>query len=157
MHKTALAKTRKSRVNQVRYQLFHPSNYLSIHNYVSYVPVGNAVEKLKKWQLQGAEILYLSSHKTKKDVEKDRLVLEKFNFPRGKILYRENSKSYKDIVEEIVPDVLVEDDCESIGGAKEMVMTFVSPKIKKKIKSVTIREFGGIDHLPDNLNELFRY
>lgn len=145
MHKNAEGKTREEIVRQVL------NNEPSVRDFISYIPVGNAAEKLKNWQKQGAEILYLSSHKNKDDVEKDKLVLEKYNFPEGPVFWRQNGESYKDIAEKIIPDVLIEDDCESIGGEKEMTITFVKPDIKKKIKSVVIQEFGGIDDLPDDL------
>jgi len=121
-----------------------------------YIPVDNTVEKLKSWQAQGAEILYLSSHETTEDVEKDKSVLEKYSFPKGQVFYRQNGESYKDIAEKIVPDVLIEDDCESIGGEKEMTITFVKPEVKQKIKSIIVKEFSGIDHLPDNIKEMIR-
>jgi hypothetical protein len=70
MHKSAEGKTREERVKQVI------DGDSSVHDYASYIPVGNAVEKLKSWQSQGAEILYLSSHETAEDVEKDKIVLE---------------------------------------------------------------------------------
>ena len=148
MHKNGEGKTREERVRQVL------DKDLSVFDYISYVPVGNAVKKLKFWQTQGAEILYLSSHETAEDVEKDKSVLEKYKFPKGQIFYRQNGESYKDIAEKITPDILIEDDCESIGGMKEMTITFVRPEIKKMIKSVVVREFSGIDHLPDGINDL---
>lgn len=148
MHKTAEGKTREERVKQV------VGGDPSVHDYASYIPVGNAAEKLKSWQQQGAEILYLSSHETVEDVEKDKVVLGKYNFPKGQVFYRQNSESYKDIAEKIIPDVLIEDDCESIGGENEMTITYVKPEIKQKIKSIVIKEFSGIDNLPDNLMDL---
>ena len=148
MHKNGEGKTREERVRQVL------DKDLSVFDYISYVPVGNAVKKLKFWQTQGAEILYLSSHETAEDVEKDKSVLEKYEFPRGQIFYRQNGESYKDIAEKITPNILIEDDCESIGGTKEMTITFVRPEIKKMIKSVVVKEFGGIDHLPDSIKDL---
>ena len=150
MHKSAESKTREERVKQVL------SSDPSVHDYISYIPVGNAVEKLKSWQTQGAEILYLSSHETAEDVEKDKSVLEKYDFPKGQVYYRQNGESYKDIAEKIIPDVLIEDDCESIGGEKEMTITFVKSEIKQKIKSIIIKEFNGIDHLPDNVEEIIK-
>ena len=122
-----------------------------------YIPVDNTVEKLKSWQAQGAEILYLSSHETTEDVEKDKSVLEKYSFPKGQVFYRQNGESYKDIAEKIVPDVLIEDDCESIGGEKEMTITFVKPEIKQKIKSIVVKEFSGIDSLSDDLSGFITY
>src|SRR3989344_6311164 len=148
MHKSAESKTREERVKQVL------SSDPSVHDYISYIPVGNAVEKLKSWQNQGAEILYLSSHETAEDVVKDKFVLEKYDFPKGQTFYRQNGESYKDIAERIIPDFLIEDDCESIGGEKEMTITFVKPEIKQKIKSIVIKEFGGIDRLPEDIKNL---
>lgn len=98
--------------------------------------------------------MYLSSHETAEDVEKDRFVLEKYDFPKGQILYRQNRESYKNIAERIIPTVLIEDDCESIGGEKEMTITFIKPEIKQKIKSIVVKEFGGIDNLSENINSL---
>jgi len=151
IHKKTENKTREEIVQQVL------NKDESVHDYVSYIPVGNAVEKLKVWQRQGAEILYLSSHETTEDVEKDRSVLEKYGFPKALVYYRQNGESYKDIAERIIPDVLIEDDCESIGGEKEMTITFVNPKIKQKIKSIVVKEFAGIDNLPDDLNTLINF
>lgn len=150
MHKSAERKSREERVQQVR------NKDSSVLDYTSYIPVSNATEKLKSWEKQGAEILYLSSHETPDDVEKDKSVLEKYDFPKGQIFYRQNGESYKDIAERIIPDILIEDDCESIGGEKEMTITFVKPEIKKKIKSIVVKEFSGIDNLPDKIDDLLK-
>lgn len=149
MHKSGLGVTREERVKQVI-----QGDDLSLHNYASYVPVENAVKKIKGWQEQGAEILYLSSHTTLADVNKDRLVLKTYGFPEGKIFYRTSGLRYRDIAETVLPDVLIEDDCESIGGEQEMTITYVRPAYKKRITSIVVKEFGGIDHLPNTLVEL---
>lgn len=151
MHKNAEGKTREEIVRQVL------NKDESVHDYISYIPIGNAVDKLKTWQKQGAEIMYLSSHETAEDVERDKFVLEKYDFPKGPVYYRQNRASYKDIAERIIPDVLIEDDCESIGGEKEMTITFAKPEIRQKIKSIVVKEFAGIDNLPDDLNTLVNY
>jgi hypothetical protein len=148
MHRNAIGKTREERVHQSK------EREASVLDYESYVPIGNAVEKLNNWKQQRAEIIYLSSHESETDVEKDKSVLRKYNFPNGKVLFRKNGESYKDIAEKVTPDILVDDDCESIGGEKEMTITYVRPEIKQKIKSITVKEFQGIDHLPDNINFL---
>lgn len=150
MHKSTEGKTHEERVKQV------VDGDPSVHDYASYIPVGNAVEKLKFWQSQGAEILYLSSHESAEDVQKDKIVLGKYDFPKGQVFYRQNDESYKEIAEKIVPDVLIEDDCESIGGEKEMTITFVKPEIKQRIKSIVVKEFSGIDNLPNEINELLK-
>lgn len=130
----------------------------SLHDYASYIPVGNAAKKLQEWKGQGAKICYLSSHRNAKDVEEDRAVLKKNAFPDGQIFYRRNREEYKDVVEIIrpLPDVIVEDDCESIGGKAEMVYPNLRPELKNKIKSIVVKEFEGIDHIPDSISELVK-
>ncbi len=149
MHRNAAGKTREERVKQSL------EREESVLDYASYIPIGSAVKKLNSWKRQGVEIIYLSSHESEADVEKDKSVLRKYDFPEGQVLYRKNGESYKDITEKIIPDILIEDDCESIGGEKEMTITFVKPDIKEKIKSVVVKEFQGIDHLPDDIKSLW--
>lgn len=148
MHKSAFGQPREVRVKQVM------ENERSVHDYANYVPVGNSVEKLQKWHEQGAEIVYISSHQTVENIEKDKSVLKRYNFPEDEVFFRKEGEEYKDIVERIMPDILIEDDCESIGGEKEMMITFVRPGIKQNIKSIVVKEFEGIDHLPDDMKSL---
>jgi len=148
MHKTAVGCSREERVKQVI------EKDESVEEYNSYVPIGNAVQKLNGWKEQGAVIIYLSSHPDIKSVNDDKSVLKKYDFPSGDFLYRKDGQEYKDVAEDVVPDILIEDDCESIGGAKEMTITFVNPEVKEKIKSIPVKEFGGIDYLPDDFTEL---
>jgi hypothetical protein len=130
----------------------------SIHDYASYIPAGNAARKLQGWKRQGARICYLSSHRNAKDVETDKSVLKKHAFPDGQIFYRRNREEYKDVVERIrpLPDLIIEDDCESIGGEVEMVYPNLKPELKNRIKSIVVKEFGGIDHIPDKVSELHK-
>lgn len=148
MHKTAISHSREEIVKQVE------DKEESVHDYKSYVPVSNVVKKLQNWKNDGAEILYLTSRKKPEEIEQIQNVLKKNKFPDGQLLFRQKNEEYKDVAEKVVPDVLVEDDCESIGGIDEMTITHVKPEIKKKIKSIPIKEFGGIDHLPDKISAL---
>jgi len=152
MHKNAQGLARQEIVKQVM------ESDESVNDYALYIPVGNAVKKLLEWKGQGARICYLSSHKNAKDVEKDKFVLKKYAFPDGQIFYRRNREKYKDVVERIrpLPDVIVEDDCESIGGKVEMVYPNLKPELKNKIKSIVVKEFKGIDHIPDRIPELMK-
>ncbi|MFA4819272.1 MAG: hypothetical protein WC621_05540, partial [Patescibacteria group bacterium] len=84
----------------------------------------------------------------------DDSILRRYSFPIGKIYHREAGETYKDIVERVRPDILIEDDCASIGGEKEMAYPYISKDIQKKIKLIKVKEFGGIDFLPDSLEEL---
>lgn len=141
----------KSREEKVRQSL---NREASVLDYANYVPVGNAVGKLKGWQNQGAEIIYLSSQENSTDIEKDKLVLDKYSFPKSEIYWRQNGESYAEILERLMPDILIEDDCESIGEEKEMTYTNINPNLKSKIKQVVVKEFEGIDNLPDAVEEL---
>ncbi|MFH1286555.1 MAG: hypothetical protein ABII02_02275 [Candidatus Magasanikbacteria bacterium] len=147
MHKNAVGHSREEIVRQVE------TKESSIHDYASYVPVMNAPAKIKGWHDLGAEIIYLTSRKKPHEIEQIKSVLKKYGFPKGRLEYRQGKEEYKDVAERIMPDVLIEDDCESIGGEKEMTITHVSPDKKANIKSIPLKEFGGIDHLPDNLTE----
>jgi len=148
MHKNGLGKTREERVEQVL------NNEESVLDFISYVPVENSVNKLNCWAKQGAEILYLSSHENSDDVKKDKYVLIKYGFPSGEILFRKDGKSYKDLAERVMPDIFIEDDCESIGGESEMVYPNLSDEGKARIKSIIVKEFNGIDDLNDNIDKL---
>ena len=151
MHINGINKSRYERVKQVI------NKDPSISSFSDYVPIGKAHEKLFTWINQGVKIYYLSSHFRLKDVQKDKSVLKQHNFPKGEIFYRTNNIGYGAIIEKILPDILIEDDCESIGGKKEWVITDVNQETKIKIKSIIVKEFGGIDHLPNNLLELYNY
>ncbi|MBM3233044.1 hypothetical protein FJZ18_02670 [Candidatus Pacearchaeota archaeon] len=139
MHKNAIGHTREEIIEQVK------NKEHSVHEYGSYVPIGNAVEKIRKWKRNGAEVFYLTSRRNPQQIEEIRKVLIKYHFPKGKLVFCDESEEYKDVVERVFPDALIEDDCESIGGRKEMTITHVRPEIRDKIKSITIQEFNGID------------
>lgn len=127
----------------------------SVHDYSNYMPVGNAVQKLTGWKKQGATINYLSSRRIGPEIKAIKFVLNKFNFPDAdNLFFRRQNEDYKDVAEKIMPDILIEDDCESIGGEIEMTYPHIKPELKNKIKSVVIKEFSGIDSLPDNISEL---
>lgn len=150
MHKTAMGHSREEVVKQVG------NEQESVHDYKSYVPVGDAVKKLRHWRKDGAEILYLTSRRKPKEIKNIEDVLKKYGFPDGQFLFRRKAEEYKDVAEKNIPDVLVEDDCESIGGRDKMTIAHVKPEIKRKIKSIPIKEFGGIDNLPDKISALMK-
>jgi len=143
MHKNTKGHTRSEIVKRVE------EKEESVHDFESYTPIGNAVQKIKNWKKEGAIILYFTSRKKTGEINDIKSVLKRYDFPIGKLLYRKNNERYSDIAERILPDILVEDDCESIGGKKEMTITNVKPEIRKRIKSIVVKEFGGIDNLPN--------
>ena len=150
MHKNAVNRTREERVRQVL------DGDESLYDFAAYVPVDNVVQKLWTWKKQGAEIAYLSSHKKAEDVERDKIVLQEHGFPDGQVFFRQDGERYSEVAERASPDILIEDDCESIGGEKNMTYPHIHPKSKVKIKSIVVKEFGGIDHLPDDLAGLIK-
>ena len=151
MHRNAAGRPREERIRQV-----HDGDE-SLYDFASYVPVDNAVAKLQGWKQQGAEILYLSFHTRTEDIEVDKAVLRKHCFPDGQVFFRQDGEQYKNVAERVLPDILIEDNCESIGGEAEMTYPHIKPELEARIKSIIVREFGGIDYLPDQLSRLRSY
>ena len=156
MHKNAAGHTRDEIVKQSKgfFRIFRDK---SVHDYKSYVPIGDAVKKLASWNKDGAEILYLTSRTKQDEINNIKGVLKKYNFPDGQFLFRQNGEQYSDAAERVMPDILIEDDCESIGGMNEWTITHVRSEIKHKIKSIIVKEFDGIAHLPDKISALTIY
>lgn len=150
MHSGGIGETRAKRVAQVR--TGHPT----VGDYAAYVPVDGAVAKLRRWQDAGARIDYLSSHRDPGDVAIDASVLRAHGFPAGRVLARQPGESYGDVAGREAPDVLIEDDCQSIG-ADQITYPQIPPGVRVRIKSIVIPEFGGLDHLPDNPQALLTY
>lgn len=128
--------------------IFKPKAKLYLLSFKNYVPVGNCVKIINGWHEQGAQVSYCTSRKGK-NVRVIADLLERHGLPGERLYFRDGTQTYKDIVEAVKPDVLIEDDCVSIGGARQMCITHVSPEIKRDIQSVVVREFEGIDHLMD--------
>jgi len=145
MHPAGAGVSREERVEQVKKEI------PGLDDFKNYIPIGRAAEKLQKWQSQGAEIFYLTSREKDEEVSTIKNVLGKYHFPEGELLFRREGEEYKDVAERLIPDILIEDDCESIGGKEDMTYTHIRPDLKDKIKLIEVKEFNGIDHLPDSL------
>jgi hypothetical protein len=126
-------------------------------DYAGTRPIGEAAKKVQTWAQAGAEIVYLTSRRKPDDLDQVRATLQQFGFPSGQLAFRKEGEKYKDVAERVMPDIIVEDDCESIGGEVEMTYPHIKPELKTSIKSIVVKEFGGIDHLPDNISDLSRY
>jgi len=74
IHKNAVGNTREEIVKQVK------ENEESVHDYKSYIPIGNAVKKLQTWKNQGAEILYLTSRRKPEEIKQIQNVLKNIIF-----------------------------------------------------------------------------
>lgn len=130
-----------------------PKSLFSLYNHRTYIPIGNAVSRLDSWHRQGAELIYCTSRR-RKQAEEIAALFQRYRFAGSKLYFREKGQTYKDIVEEVRPDILIEDDCRSIGGSWQMCITHVSPDIKVSIRSIVVKEFRGIDHLPSSVSNL---
>lgn len=164
MHRGALGRSRDEIIQQVKDQ------EESVRDFEGYVPVGDAPKKLQSWVSQGAEICYLSALTEnkkargdetvgKEGLKADEIVLKRYGFPKGEIFHRDSSESYKDVVARVIPhpNILIEDDCKSIGGELEMTYPSLDLRLKAEMRSIVVKEFEGIDHLPDNLKELSEF
>jgi hypothetical protein len=151
MHPGAVGRTRQERIAQVR-----AAQEPTLHDYDAYVPVGHVVAKLRRWQHQGAQIDYLSPHRNPEDVAKDAAVLRRYGFPPGRVLARQPGHSYGQLAGSELPDVLIEDDCQSIG-ADQITYPQIPADLRRHIKSIVVPEFGGLDHLPDSLQDLLAF
>lgn len=109
-----------------------------------YRPIGNAVKIINGWYDRGDEI-YLCSYLPRKRMWLIRSVVELYGMKVTKILCRDKGERYAHLVERVMPDVLIEDDCKSIGGLKKCCITDVREELKPAIRSVIVPEFEGID------------
>ncbi|SDM68878.1 hypothetical protein [Acetanaerobacterium elongatum] len=134
-----------------------PRNALEHFSVSRYVPIGCCVSLIRLWQEQGADIQYITSRKSRKAVQGVQALLERYGFAGSRLYFRARGQQYHELVEQIRPDVLIEDDCRSIGGENQMCVTHVAPEIRQTIHSISVPEFQGIDHLPESLMELSEY
>lgn len=131
-----------------------PRNKLEQFAVSRYVPIGGCVSLIRLWREQGAEICYITSRKTPKAVGAVKKLLLGYGFAGSRLYYRASKQAYSTLIEEARPDILIEDDCQSIGGAEQMCITHVKPAIRQAITSIAVNEFAGIDPLPPSLDEL---
>jgi hypothetical protein len=148
MHAAAGRVSREERVRQVR------DRDPTVRDFESYVPTPGAVEKISQWCHRGATVEYFSSHRREGDIAADRKVLGRHGFPGGPVHSRAAGESYGVAVERLHPDLVVEDDCESIGGDRETIAAQLIPTARLSIACVVLPEFSGLDQLPDDPSEL---
>ena len=151
MHRTAAGRPRAERVRQSR------QRDRSVLDFASYVPTEAAVEKVRSWRRHGATVSYLSSHQDAADVDLDHAVLTAHGFPVGTVLSRDPGESYADVSRRAGADIVVEDDCESIGGRSQTIAAGLAAAPGRAVTSVIVPEFGGLAHLPNDPGELASY
>ena len=91
MHKNALGHSRNEIIEQVK------NKDVSVHEYFSYIPINNAVDKLQKWKGQNTEIIYLTSRRKENEIKDIQSVLDNYNFPKGQLYFRKENEEYKDV------------------------------------------------------------
>lgn len=111
-----------------------------------YKPIGNAVEIVNTWENDGHDI-YLCSYVRNRRYKFIKRIIDFYGMKYTEILCREKGEHYSEIVERIKPDILIEDDCKSIGGQKDWCITNVREEIKARIHSIIVPEFKGIDNV----------
>jgi hypothetical protein len=142
---------RDERVRQV------VSGHPSIWDFADYVPTPGTAGKLAAWNRYGASVVYLSAHRQAEDVEADEAVLRRHGLSAGPVCAREVGEDYGQLVERLELDVLVEDDCESIGGVSKTCTFMLSPETRRSVRSIVLPEFLGLADLPDDPAELPLY
>ena len=120
------------------------NNIISRICVTSYVPINNAIETLKKWQEEGYEIIYLTSLKGRKAMKMAQH-LDELGFTGSMVGYRQRNQDYATLIKEELPDILIEDDCESVGGEENMCYNILNEDLKKSVKHIIVKEFNGIN------------
>lgn len=124
----------------------HENNIFSRINVLGYVPIKNSIEKLKKWQEEGYEIIYITSLKGRKAMKMAQR-LDELGFIGSMVAYRQKNQDYATLIKEELPDILIEDNCKSIGGEKNMCYSILNKDIKNSINHIVVEEFEGIDNV----------
>ena len=150
MHSAAAGVQRDERVQQVRRR--DPS----VADFASYIPTPGTAQKLAAWERHGATIVYLSSHRRRDGIRADKSVIRRYGFPPGPVHGRQEGEGYGPIVARLGLDVLVEDDCESIGGAAQTCAAQASSAGRQSVRFVVLPEFSGLTGLPDDPAELLK-
>jgi hypothetical protein len=148
MHAAAAGVERDERVRQVRRR--DPS----VPDFASYVPTPGTAAKLAAWQRHGAILVYLSSRHRQDDIRADESVIRRHEFPACPVHGRQQGEDYGPLVERLRLDVLVEDDCESIGGAAQTCAAQLSSAARRSVRCIVLPEFAGLADLPDDPAEL---
>lgn len=125
---------------------FYTKPILFLFTKYGYKPIGDAVKMVNTWYDSGYEI-YLCSYVRKRRYDFIKSIIDFYGMKYTEILCRKKRETYSEIVETLRPDILIEDDCRSIGGQKEWCITNVNVDVKSHIHSIIVPEFKGIDSI----------
>lgn len=126
--------------------LFYTKPFLFLFSKKGYKPLGNSIRTVNDLFDKGNEI-YLCSYVLKNRYVFIKAIMDYYKVNYTQILCRDKGEKYSDLVERVRPDILIEDDCASIGGEKEWCITNVREDIRANIKTIIVKEFKGIDHI----------
>lgn len=110
----------------------------------AYTPIKNAVSKINGLHEDYEVVLCTFRRHNIRIVRK---AMAYYGVRYHRLEYRKKGENYADVVVRVKPDILIEDDCHSIGGEKEMCITNVPTDIKQTISLMVVREFDGIDNI----------
>ncbi len=130
---------------------FYTKPVLFLFSQYGYAPIGEAKQIINGLYDKGNEI-YLCSYVRKKRYLFIKRVMDFHGIKYTQILCRGKREGYADLVERIRPDILIEDDCKSIGGEKNWCITSVNKALKEHIESIIVEEFAGIDGIDKLVN-----
>ena len=125
---------------------FYTKPFLFLFSKRGYIPIGNSIKIINDLYNKGNEI-YLCSYVRKNRYNFIKSIVDYYKINYTEILCRDKKEQYSDLVERIIPDILIEDDCKSIGGEKQWCITNVKEDVKRNIKSIIVEEFNGIDNI----------
>lgn len=125
---------------------FYTKPVLFLFTKYGYKPIGHAVEIVNALYDKGYNI-YLCSYVRQRRYPFIQSVVDFYGMKYTEVLCRGRNEQYRDIVERIRPDILIEDDCRSIGGQAQWCITHVSDELKAQIQSIIVPEFKGIDEI----------
>ena len=125
---------------------FYTKPILFLFTKYGYKPISDSVKKVNTWYNRGYEI-YLCSYVRKRRYDFIKSVIDFYGMKYTEILCRKKGEIYSEIVEAIKPDVLIEDDCRSIGGQEQWCITNVNEDVKSHIQSIIVPEYMGIDSI----------
>ena len=125
---------------------FYTKSLLFLFSKYGYKPIGNAVKIVNTLYEKDYEI-YLCSYVRRARYDFIKSIVDFYGMKYTEILCRNKGETYNEIVEQLKPNILIEDDCKSIGGLKECCITDVKDEIKKDIQSIIVPEFAGIDNI----------
>jgi len=91
--------------------------------------------------------IFLCSYVSKSRYNFIKSVIDFYGIKYTEILCRDKGEKYSNIVERVCPDVLIEDDCKSICGAKYCCIDGVREDIRANINFIIVPEFSGIDDI----------